>query len=122
MNVRPCPPPENGGGASFDLQCLEFLMTTHRPVDIPRDLADWINGRLPGEALWEVRPVELRDPPHRPVAYDVIVTGDRPPQAARAPDLKTACRRAVLRYLRHPAEQARETSRQEDRHAPRHRS
>jgi hypothetical protein len=93
-------------------------MTTSHPVDIPRPLAQWINDRLPGEALWEVRPVDACRPPYTTIAYDMIVTGDRPPQAARAPRLETACRRAVLRYLRQPAPDA---PREEARHGARHR-
>ena len=57
----------------------------------------------PPEALWEIRPVEPPTPPYRAIGYDVIVTGDRPPQAARATDLGQACRKAVRRYLRHRA-------------------
>jgi hypothetical protein len=74
-----------------------------RNVDVPRDLADWMNRALPPEALWEIRPVEPPTPPYRAIGYDVIVTGDRPPQAARATDLGQACRKAVRRYLRHRA-------------------
>jgi hypothetical protein len=93
-------------------------MITSHPVDIPRALAEWINGHLPGEALWEVRPVDSCRPPYTTIAYDVIVTGDRPPQAARSPRLDTACRRAVLRYLRQRAPDA---PRKEKPDAARHR-
>jgi hypothetical protein len=79
-------------------------MYQHRShVEIPRELADWMNRELPPEALWEIRPVEPPAPPYHTIAYDVIVTGDRPPQATRAADLQQACRRAVRRYLRHRA-------------------
>ena len=67
---------------------------------IPPELGDWINQQLPSEAVWEVRPVDARNPPFRIIAYDVIVTGDRPPTAARARTLEAACRSAVRRYLR----------------------
>ena len=67
---------------------------------IPPRLGQWINQQLPPEALWEVRPVDASNPPYRVIAYDVIITGDRPPTAVRACTLETACRRAVRRYLR----------------------
>ena len=66
---------------------------------IPPELGQWINQQLPSEALWEARRVDARNPPYRVIAYDVIVTGDRPPVAARARTLEAACHRAVRRYL-----------------------
>jgi hypothetical protein len=71
---------------------------TYPAVVIPRELGEWINQHLPVEATWEVHPVLARTSPNSVIGYDVIVTGDQPPSAARAQSLEEACRAAVQRY------------------------
>ncbi len=71
------------------------------PCAVPKELAGWMNDRLPTDALWEVHPVHASSRPHAQVGWDVVITGDLPPAAARACTLDEACRRALQAYLQY---------------------